>query len=126
MSEEHESVGSVAEEATKLLGALQDWAQEGAGEAAGRVLHDLNEHIATGDADCRYCPVCQLIRGVRETSQEVRQHMASAATSLLHAATGVLEAYAQRAPSDGDRARDSRRTGVEKIDLADDGSGWEE
>lgn len=135
MSEDGEDrVGSVAEEAAKLLGALQDWAKEGAGDtadaagaaAAGAAgaLHDLNEHIATGGEDCRYCPVCQVISAVRETSPEVKAHLATAATSLLHAAAGVLatkvpdDTSARRQGAGGPASRDSGS--VERIDLSDD------
>jgi hypothetical protein len=117
-----EPVGSVGEEAAKLLHALQDWAKESggdyAGAAAGAVsgatssLHDINEHIATGGEDCRYCPVCQVIHAVRHTSPEVKAHLASAASSLMHAAAGVL---ATQVP------RSDRPSGVEKIDLDDEG-----
>jgi hypothetical protein len=135
-------VGSVAEEAAKLLGALQGWAREGASDGAGAagtaasslsgLLHDLDEHVATGGEDCRYCPVCQVISAVRATSPEVKQHLATAATSLLHAATGVLEAHAQRRPDgDGQRGQGGRarrdQGPVEKIDLSDDAdSEWED
>ena len=122
MSDDHtapgsDPVGSVAEEAAKLLGALQGWTSGGAGDPASRaagLLHDVNEHIATGAAECRYCPLCQVIGAVRDTSPEVKQHLATATTSLLHAATGLLQARA-------DRDEGSRRTDpVEKIDLDDD------
>ena len=126
MSDEHgrerDPVGSVAEEAAKLLGALQGWAGESAGETASGaagLLHDLNEHIATGGAECRYCPLCQVISAVRETSPEVKTHLATAATSLLQAATGVLQARAAREPGT------SRKDPVEKIDLDDD-TEWED
>lgn len=120
-----DAVGSVAEEAAKLLGALGGWASDGAGDAASGaagLLHDLNEHIATGGAECRYCPLCQVISAVRDTSPEVKQHLATAATSLLHAATGLLQARAGQA---GDAAA---REPVEKIDLddADDDTEWED
>ena len=110
-------VGSVAEEAAKLLGALQGWASGGVGEPAARaagLLHDMNEHIATGGAECRYCPLCQVIGAVRDTSPEVKQHLATAATSLLHAATGLLQARADR------EGENRRPEPVEKIDLDDD------
>jgi hypothetical protein len=122
-----EPVGSVGEEAVKLLQALQDWAKEsgsdyadattGAVSGAAATLRDINEHIATGSDDCRYCPICQAISLVRSTSPEVREHLSSAASSLLQAAAGVL---ATPVPD-----QDARRNGaVEKIDL-DDGE-WEE
>jgi hypothetical protein len=76
--------------------------------------------------------VCQVISAVRATSPEVKQHLATAATSLLHAATGVLEAHAQRRPDgDGQRGQGGRarrdQGPVEKIDLSDDAdSEWED
>ncbi len=121
-----EPVGSVGEEAAKLLGALSDWARDQgtdyAGTAAGaassfaHAVHDVNEHIATGSADCRYCPVCQVIHVVRGTSPEVRAHLSVAASSLMQAAAGLLATH-----TDGPTGRSS----VEKIDL-DDGSDWDE
>lgn len=134
---DREQVGSIAEEAAKLLGALQGWARDGSADAPGSsgsasaaasgVLHDLNAHLATGGADCRYCPVCQVISAVRETSPEVKHHLTSAATSLLHAATGVLESHAPRQPS-REQGEADRRDPVEKIDLADhaDDADWED
>ena len=140
--EGEDRVGSVAEEAVKLMGALQDWAKESAGDTAGaagaaatgaaEALHGLNEHIATGGEDCRYCPVCQVISAVRETSPEVKAHLATAATSLMHAAAGVLatkipDDSSARRPGSGERS--SRDSGaVEKIDLSDDSDDevWED
>ncbi|MCW2846819.1 MAG: hypothetical protein JWR90_793 [Marmoricola sp.] len=121
-----EAVGSVGEEAAKLLGALSEWARDQgtdyAGSAAGaagafaHAVNDVSEHVATGSEDCRYCPVCQVIHVVRQTNPEVRAHLAVAASSLMHAAAGLLATRVddqQRSPS------------VEKIDLdaADD---WDE
>jgi hypothetical protein len=128
MSEPDEAVGSVAEEAAKLLHALQDWAKESGAEYAGAAVsaaegaasavHQIDEHIATGSAECSYCPVCRVISAARETSPEVRQHLATAATSLLHAAAGLL---ATKVPEPSKGRRDGA---VEKIDLNDDD--WED
>lgn len=124
----HEPVGSVGEEAAKLLGALSEWARDQgtdyAGTAAGaastfaNAVRDVNEHIATDSADCRYCPVCQAIHAVRSTSPEVREHLSVAASSLMKAAAGLLET----------RTNTSEPSGVEKIDLddTDGGGGWDE
>ncbi len=119
-----EEVGSVGEEAAKLLGALQDWARETGHQQAGAAgaaasglvagLQNLNEHLATGGEDCRYCPVCQAIALVRSTSPEVRTHLASAASSLFQAAASAL---ATQVPTTSSRAE----TGVQKIDLDDEG-----
>jgi hypothetical protein len=121
---EAEPVGSIAEEAAKLLGALQGWASGNPGEAASGaagLVHDLNEHIATGGAECRYCPLCQVISAVRGTSPEVKQHLTTAATSLVHAATEFL---ATRAGQGGG----ARPGPVQKIDLDDagDDTQWED
>jgi hypothetical protein len=120
-----EAVGSVAEEAAKLLGALSGWAREN-----GDGLHDglahglssldegLHEHVATGSPDCAWCPVCRTVSAVRQASPEVRSHLTSAASSLMLAVSGLLAA---RPPArDGDRAR------VERIPLDDEPDGSDE
>lgn len=128
-----EPVGSVGEEAAKLFGALSDWAREQGSEsidnAAGAAHHlaqavgEVGEHVATGGEDCRYCPLCQAIHVVRQTSPEVRAHLAQAASSLMQAASGLL---ATRPGHPAGRAT----AGVEKIDLDDDDddddSDWDE
>lgn len=114
-----EAVGSVAEEAGKLFSALQDWARDtGAGGAAGPAwagmgeqLRNLNQHVATGGTECAYCPVCQVIHVVRQTSPEVKGHLAVAASSLLQAAAAVLDSRAAAA---------DREPRVERIDLDED------
>lgn len=111
-----ERTGSVGEEAVKLLQALQDWARDGAGDATDATAHRINEHLATGGPDCRYCPLCQVIAAVRGTSPEVRGHLTAAATSLLHAVGAVL---ATPVPDRGAGRRDP----VQKIDLDDE---WED
>ena len=130
-----EPIGSVGEEAAKLFtalsgmardlgagaaragGAAKDQGAQGADSAAGAafafgdLLKDVNDHIATDGQDCKYCPVCQVISAVRATSPEVKAHLAVAASSLMHAAAGVL---ATQVPED-------KKSGpVEKIDLDDD------
>lgn len=121
-----EPVGSVGDEAAKLLGALSDWARDQgndyAGSAAGAAgtfaaaVQDISEHIATGSEDCRYCPVCQVIHVVRQTSPEVRGHVTLAASSLMHAAAGMLAT---------NTGQQEKASGVEKIDL-DTSTDWDE
>ncbi|KRA37409.1 MULTISPECIES: hypothetical protein [unclassified Nocardioides] len=129
MSDEHENkheIGSVGEEAMKLFGALADAARQQAGEAAGSatgfaaqaaaMAHEVNEHIATGEAECRYCPVCRVVHAVRQTSPEVRTHLMVAASSLLQAAAGFMETLPPPPGADGAHQRGA---GVEHIDLDD-------
>ncbi|WP_188777265.1 hypothetical protein [Marmoricola endophyticus] len=122
-------VGSVGEEAVKLLGALSQWAREQSQEQ-GRAAHavadhvadaarDVDAHLATDSAECRWCPVCRVVHAVRQTSPEVRDHLVSAAGSLLEAAAGLL---ATHVPQEG-RTGPGPQDGVEHIDL---GSGSEE
>lgn len=124
---ERPAVGSVAEEAAKLFGALSDWADQTSGDlgagTAGRAeglagfLHDVDAHLATGGEDCRYCPVCRVISAVRATSPEVRDHLGTAASSLLQAAAGLLATP----------VADRRADDVQHIDLDADTTGdWED
>ncbi|MDQ6524173.1 hypothetical protein RB608_11205 [Nocardioides sp. LHD-245] len=124
-------VGSVGEEAMKLFGAFADLARQHSGDAAGglgnlaglagqaaAMAHDVDEHLATGAAECRYCPVCRVVHAVRQTSPEVKAHLAVAASSLLQAAAGLLETLPQ-SPAGGSGA--PRGPEVQHIDLDDDG-----
>lgn len=120
-----EAVGSVAEEAMKLFGALSDWVKEQgddvgggvAGMAAGaaQLLGEVNEHVATGTEECRYCPVCRAVHTVRELSPEVKAHLAVAGSNLMQAAAALL---ATAVPDDGRAGRPA--DGVEHIPVDDD------
>ena len=119
MTDAHDPVGSAAEEAAKLLGAVSEWAREhgsdvgtafgGLADQVSAARHDVDAHLATGE-DCRYCPLCRAVQVYRSASPEVREHLATAVTSLAQAATALL---ATAVPQ-------QRGTGVERIDLTDD------
>jgi hypothetical protein len=118
-----EPVGSAAEEAAKLLGAVADWARDHGGELGGAVsglaaqastglgaaAHDLDAHLANGE-DCRFCPICRGIQAVRTSSPAVREPLSAAVASLAQALSAAL---ATTVP-------DTRRSGVERIDLTDE------
>lgn len=125
-AQDQPEVGSVAQEAAQLFAALGDWAtQQGATHAAGaaagaahsahEAMRNVNEHLATGGEECTYCPLCQTISFVRNTSPEVKAHLLVAANSLVQAAAGIL---ATQTPT-------SEGPSVERIDL-DDTSDWDE
>ena len=99
----HEPVGSLGEEAVRLLGALSDWASDHA--------RGVNEHLATGAPECTYCPVCRTVHAVRNASPEVRAQLTSSAATFLQAAAGLLTAASA--------GQDPAPT-VQRIDLDDD------
>jgi hypothetical protein len=108
----------VAEEAVKLMGALSGWARthgsdvgHGLADSAAAAFRELDEHVATGSAECRYCPVCRVVHAVRETSPEVRTHLAVAGVNLFQAAAALLHTAVPEQQDQG---------GVERIDLDDD------
>ena len=70
-----EHVGSAAEEAAKLLAAVQDWA---------RTRFD-GEHLATGASECQVCPVCQAVAALRQVKPETVEHLLDAAASVVAA-----------------------------------------
>jgi hypothetical protein len=103
-----EPVGSVGDEAAKLFGALADWA----GDHAGGTFREINDHVATGDGECLYCPVCRTVHAVRNASPEVKAQLTSAASTFLQAAAGLLAAASG--------AEQQTRTRVQHIDLDSD------
>ena len=120
-----EEVGTVTEEAAKLFGALSEWARDhgselglGVAGLAGQAASSaraIDEHLATGSAECTYCPICRTVHAIRQTSPEVRAQLSTAATSLLRAAAGLL---ATAVPDER-----GHRAGVERIDL-DEPDDW--
>lgn len=121
-------VGSLGEEAAKLFGALADVARQHGGDVTGGLgslaghaasfAKDVNDHVATDAAECRYCPICRAVHVVRATTPEVRAHLLTAASSLLQAAAGLMETIPP--PADGPATRGPE---VERIDLDDSDPG---
>ena len=107
-----EPVGSIAEEAARLLRVVSGWAREpddNGPDRTGSLAEDLHEHPVPGSATCTWCPVCRTLAALRLTSPEVRAHLAGAASSFLLAVSAMM---ATPAPADAG--------GVERIDLDDE------
>lgn len=69
-----EAVGSLADEAAKLFGA---------------VSQSLGDHLEA-ESECEWCPVCRTVRAVRDLSPEVKAHLVVAGSALAQAAAGLL------------------------------------
>lgn len=70
-----ESIGTPADEAAKLLAAVQDWA---------RARFDA-QHLATGSSECQVCPVCQAVSALRQVNPQTVEHLLEAAASFVAA-----------------------------------------
>ncbi|MFZ2503794.1 MAG: hypothetical protein WAW88_14110, partial [Nocardioides sp.] len=141
MNDSSEPVGSLVEEAVRLVAVLAEMLavpMAGLGtmiEAALQALEtgEAPEHPGGADgtpAECEWCPLCRLIALVRGTNPEVRAHLVAALVSIAQAALALTRSADEaRAPGDGagDAAggwaagASQRRTqgtaGVEHIDL---------
>jgi hypothetical protein len=95
--------GPLGEEAARLVEALSEWAR-GQGEELP---------FATGSAECRLCPVCQLLSLMRQARPETFAHLLEATAAMAAAVRTVVESHHH--PDAGH--------GVERIDLDDEGAG---
>ncbi|TDO29806.1 hypothetical protein EV643_1444 [Kribbella sp. VKM Ac-2527] len=138
-----ESVGSVAEEAAKLFAVLQQ-ATHTQGEPAGEKPHEQPDEVPAGEKhehslgpDCQWCPVCQLIHRVRNTSPETIEHLSAAAAGVLGSVRSLLEAAAEAARQARvdaearvqDKAQQDKdgpaRSSVDRIDVSEDPEPWD-
>jgi hypothetical protein len=89
----------------------------------------------SGGPECQWCPICQLISRVRNTSPETVEQLATAAAGVLGSVRSLLEAAAEsarqaRADAEARTARQqdtSRPTGarVDRIDVSEDPEPWD-
>lgn len=130
-------VGTLAEEATQLFAVLSGIARDQAAQytagaesmtsSASAAVRAVNEHIATGDAECTYCPICRVVHAARTASPEVKAHLSSALLSLAQAASSLMAPPSAPPAKDADQADDYAAPAdgaLHKIDL-DDGA-WDQ
>lgn len=80
----HDDVGSVAEEAAKLIGSLTEWSRRHAeGDVSG------SDPEAAAEA-CARCPVCRAGAWLRHLNPEARAHLGAAGASLAAAMASIL------------------------------------
>lgn len=121
-----EPVGSVAEEAAKLFAVLQNAASDEPPPADEKHEHKLGP-------DCVWCPVCQLIHRVRNTSPETIEQLSTAAAQVLGSLRSLLEAAADAARQSREDAasrssqpdEESNRPRVDRIDVSEDPEPWD-
>lgn len=112
-------MGSLAQEATALLGApsgvFATWTQADGGEAPQAADSESDapadaegpeptepseaaerDHPAREDHECtcRSCPLCRVVAAARTVSPEVRTHLVAAGASLVAAFAGLMETAA--------------------------------
>lgn len=88
-------VGSAAEEAAKLVSAVQDWA---------RTRFDT-EHFATDSSECQVCPVCQAVAALRQVKPETLDHLLDAAASFVAALKTTMSPAPGTPPGPGTRVQ---------------------
>jgi hypothetical protein len=126
-----EPIGSVAEEAAKLFAVLQNAADSGGtAHAEHEPADEKHEHKA--GPECQWCPVCQLINKVRNTSPETIEQLSTAAAHVLGSVRSLLEAAAEAArqsredaASRSDQQQEPSRSRVDRIDVSEDPEPWD-
>jgi hypothetical protein len=106
---EHEHDGALADEAVRLLGAVQEWARQNF--PAGP-----DGHMG---AECQWCPLCQFMSVLRGERPEVTSRVAEAGTAVASAVRALLDAAAAKPDS-------SPQPRVQRIDLGGDDGGVEQ
>lgn len=103
-------LGSAAEEAGRLFGAVEDWARTRAGGFVDA------EHLATGAPECSVCPLCQAVSAMRSVRPETVEHLFDAAASFVAALRSTV--LGSGAAGDGAAPHGTGR--VEHIDVRED------
>lgn len=85
-----EEPGSLAQETARLVTAAHDWFQRS-------VATQPTARIATGAAECSWCPICLLISRLRSDGGELPERLAE----LQEAATGIVRSLADLVAAHG-------------------------
>ena len=98
-------IGSLGEETTRLLNAVQDWTRRTTADAP----------IATGAAECQWCPVCQLVGVLRGDRPELTDLAERAAEIARTAVTALAAAFATHShgPTSAEPATEGAEDGAD-------------
>ncbi|MFW5470120.1 hypothetical protein ACOCJ4_08760 [Knoellia sp. CPCC 206435] len=114
------AVGSVAEEATRLLEALGRTSASSMKDPTDEEEDLEHAHVAMGDGEtCTWCPVCRSVGVLRSVSPETLSRLAD----LAGAAATVLADLATRHTEEGAHGRGEpadRTTRTEPIPVVDE------
>ncbi len=97
MAERDEPRPPLADEAVKLIGAVQEWARQNF--PAGP-----DGHMG---AECQWCPLCQFMSVVRGERPEVTARVAEAGTAVATAVRALMDAATAK-PDDSQQPRVQR------------------
>lgn len=116
-----EQPASVLFEAVRLAEVLRRrMSGSGSRSGSGDVWSDATseawgEHMATGAAECRYCPVCRAIAASRTSGPDVLAHVMAAGESLYAAVREAVAGFERTRPprteSADERADSGRQHG---------------
>jgi hypothetical protein len=98
----------LADEATRLLGAVQEWARQNFPAVPA-------DHDHSGAPVCTWCPLCQFMAVLRGDRPEVTERVTEAGSALASALRAVLDAAVTGSASGAPRPDPSSR--VQRIDL---------
>jgi hypothetical protein len=125
------ATGTVAEEAARLLEAVQQAAarwHRGSAQAGGAATGHTEVPIT-----CRVCPLCQLLSAVQQVRPETLQHLADAAAAFTAALGDIVPSAggtstrgssaggtrSEQPASTAESDRERRRDDVQHIDITD-------
>jgi hypothetical protein len=129
-----EPVGSLAEEAARLFAVLQSAADTHTQPGPPSAEEPAEPHEHKSGPDCVWCPVCQLINKVRNTSPETIEQLSTAAAHVLGSVRTLLESAAEvarqkqeDAASRSSQAKDEPAAPptVDRIDVSEDPEPWD-
>ncbi|MFG1623111.1 hypothetical protein [Kribbella sp. NPDC049227] len=129
-----EPIGSLAEEAAKLFAVLQHAADVDETKHSEQTPAADEEHQHKLGPDCVWCPVCQLIHKVRNTSPETIEQLSAAAAHVLGSVRSLLEAATAAARQTQEDAAsrsatkqedEPSRPTVDRIDVSEDPEPWD-
>jgi hypothetical protein len=75
-----EPLGSAAQEAARLVEALQQWARDASAD-----------HLATGAAECTVCPLCRLVAALRDADPDTTAQVVETAVGAVSSAVALVE-----------------------------------